>query len=148
MVLALFVSHQNQDWGHVHVYQANTFFFFQKIKTPWKTSVMHWGLWKPQRKQKSNSWRRKHITWKNSMNEEKCLQKSKMGALGWLSRWNVQIRLRSWSHGPWVQAPCRALCWQFRAWSLLWILYLPLALPNSHSVSIKKWINVKKILEK
>ena len=32
MVLALFVSHQNQDWGHVHVYQANTFFFFPENK--------------------------------------------------------------------------------------------------------------------
>ena len=26
MVLALFLSHQNQDSGHVHVYQENTFF--------------------------------------------------------------------------------------------------------------------------
>ena len=48
---------------------------------------------------------------------------------GWLSRLNVRLRLRSWSHGLWVRAPRRALCWQLGAWSLLQILCLPLALP-------------------
>ena len=51
-----------------------------------------------------------------------------LGAPGWLSGLNVSLRLRSWSHSSWVQAPHRALCWQRRAWSLLWILCLPLSL--------------------
>ena len=50
------------------------------------------------------------------------------GAPGWLSRLSVRLQLRSWSHGLWVQAPRRALCWQLRAWSPLWILCLPLSL--------------------
>ena len=50
------------------------------------------------------------------------------GAPGWPSRLSVPLRLRSWSHGSWVRAPHRALCWQLRAWSLLWILCLPLSL--------------------
>ena len=55
---------------------------------------------------------------------------------------------QSWSHGLWVRALCQALCWQLRAWSLLWILCFPLSLsfPCSHclSLSLKKWINGKK----
>ena len=60
------------------------------------------------------------------------------GARGWLSWLSVWLRLRSWSHGSWVKAPHRALCWQLRAWSLLQILYLPLSLslPCLCSVSL------------
>ena len=52
--------------------------------------------------------------------------------LSWLSDW---LQLRSWSHGLWVWAPRRTLCWQLRDWSLLRILCLPLSLslPGSHS---------------
>ena len=63
------------------------------------------------------------------------------GAPGWLSRLSVWLRLRSWSHGSWVQAPHRALCWQLRAGSLLRILCLPLSLPlPAHALflSLKK----------
>ena len=53
-----------------------------------------------------------------------------LGAPGWLSQLSIQLRFRSWSHGSWVRAPGRALHWQPRAWSLHWILCLPLsALP-------------------
>ena len=41
------------------------------------------------------------------------------GVPGWLSQLSIQLQLRSWSHGSWVQAPRQALCWQLRAWSLL-----------------------------
>ena len=60
------------------------------------------------------------------------------GAPGWLSRLGIWPRPRSWSHGSWVRDPHRALCWQLRAWSLLWILCFPLSLPlpYSHSVSL------------
>ena len=51
------------------------------------------------------------------------------GAPGWLSRLSVRLRLRSWSRGWWVWAPHRALCWQLRAWSLLWILPSSLSAP-------------------
>ena len=59
----------------------------------------------------------------------------RLGRLGgcWLS---VQLQLRSWSHGSGVRAPPRALCWQFGAGSLLWILCLPLSLPLPHSHSV------------
>ena len=56
---------------------------------------------------------------------------------------------QSWSHGLWVWAPCRALGWQLRAWSLLQILCLPLSLPLpcscSVSLSVKNKNNIKKI---
>ena len=55
---------------------------------------------------------------------------------GWLSQLNVRLRLRSWSHGSWVRAPHQALCWQLRAWSLLWILCPPLSLPLPYSRSL------------
>ena len=60
------------------------------------------------------------------------------GAPGWLSRLSGQLRLRSWSHGPWVQALCRALCWPLGAWSLLGRLCLTLSLPLScsHALSL------------
>ena len=56
-----------------------------------------------------------------------------MGHLGGLRRLSVRLRLRSWSHSLWVRAPHQALCWQFRAWSLLWILCLPVSLPLPRS---------------
>ena len=45
---------------------------------------------------------------------------------------------RSWSRGPWVRAPHRALGWWLRAWSLFPILRFPLSLPlpRSRSVSL------------
>ena len=46
------------------------------------------------------------------------LKKFFWGAPGWLSRLSVWLWLRSWSHGLWVWAPRRALCWQLRAWGL------------------------------
>ena len=48
-------------------------------------------------------------------------------APGWLSQLSGQLRLRSWSRGPWVRAPRQVLCWQLGAWSLLRILCLPLS---------------------
>ena len=50
------------------------------------------------------------------------------GTPGWLSRLSIWLWFRSWSCGSWVQAPRWVLCWQLRAWSLLWILYLPVSL--------------------
>ena len=47
----------------------------------------------------------------------------------WLSQLSVWLRLRSWSHGSWVQAPRQVLCWQLRAWSLLQVLCLLLSAP-------------------
>ena len=47
---------------------------------------------------------------------------SPLGVPGWLSRLSIWLQLRSWFHSLWVQAPHWALCWQFRAWSLFWIL--------------------------
>ena len=68
------------------------------------------------------------------------------GAPGWLSWLRIRLWLRSWSHGLWVWALHWALCWQFRAWSLLQILCLPLSLCPSPthvlSFSLSK-INVK-----
>ena len=60
------------------------------------------------------------------------------GAPGWLSQLSSRLQLRSWSHSLRVRAPRRALCWQLRAWSLLWILWLSLSLSltHSHSVSV------------
>ena len=56
------------------------------------------------------------------------------GAPRRLSRLSIWLQLRSWSHGSWLRAPHRALCWQPRAWSLFRILCL--ALPCSHCVSL------------
>ena len=58
------------------------------------------------------------------------------GAPGWLVRLSVRLRLRSWSHGPGVRAPCRALCWPLIVWSLFRILCLPLSLPLPCSCSV------------
>ena len=49
---------------------------------------------------------------------------------GWLRWLSVWLQLRSWSRSQWVRALHRALCWHLRAWSLLWILCLPLSLPS------------------
>ena len=51
------------------------------------------------------------------------------GAPGWLSCLGVRLQLRSWSRGLWVWTPHQALCWRFRAWSLLRVVCLPLSLP-------------------
>ena len=73
------------------------------------------------------------------------------GAPGWLSPLGIQLQLRSWSRGLWVQALHRALCWQLSAWSLLRILCLPLSLPLlTHAVCVcvslsLSEINIKKI---
>ena len=58
------------------------------------------------------------------------------GAPVWFSWLSLQLWLRSWSHSSWVRAPCRALCWQLRARSLLQILCLPLSLPLPRSCSV------------
>ena len=60
------------------------------------------------------------------------------GRRGGSVRLSVQLPLRSCSLGSWVWAPHRALCWQHRAWSLVWVLCLPLSLllPRSCSVSL------------
>ena len=72
-----------------------------------------------------------------SGNNNNCNQKNtSWGAPGWLSRLGNRLRLRSWSRGPWVQAPHRALYWQLRAWSLIHILCLPLSLTFPHSCSV------------
>ena len=49
------------------------------------------------------------------------------GVPEWLSQLSVRLRLRLWSHGSCVWALHRALCWQFGAWSLLWVLCLSLS---------------------
>ena len=67
----------------------------------------------------------------------KNIKKRERGAPGWLSQLSCQLRLRSWSCSPWVWAPHQALCWQLRAWSLLWILCLTLCLPYpAHALSL------------
>ena len=57
------------------------------------------------------------------------------GAPGGLSRWSVRFPLRSWSRSLWVRAPCRALCLQCRAWSLLEIVSLSLCPSPTHALS-------------
>ena len=59
-----------------------------------------------------------------------------LGAPGWLSRLSILLPLMSWSRSSWVLAPRQALSWQLEAWSLLWILCLPLSLPLPHSNSL------------
>ena len=68
--------------------------------------------------------------------KENCFKIFYFGAPGWLGRLSVRLRLRSWSRGPWVWAPRRALCWQLGAWSLFRILCLPLSLPLPCSCSV------------
>ena len=57
------------------------------------------------------------------------------GVPGWLSPFGIWLWLRSWSHGWWVGAPHRVLCWQLRAWSLFQILCLPFSLTLPRSCS-------------
>ena len=68
--------------------------------------------------------------WLGFLPEKRLLKYLILGAPGWLSRLSVRLRLRSWSHGSWVRAPRRALCWQLGAWSLLRILCPPLSPPH------------------
>ena len=78
------------------------------------------------------------------------IEKLNPRAPGWLSRLSVRLQLSSWSCGLWVRAPCRALRWQLRAWSLLGILCLPLSAPTllSLSLSLSKVINKQKLKNK
>ena len=78
------------------------------------------------------------------------LLKTDLGAPGWLSQLSIRLWLRSWSHSSWVWAPHRALCWQLRAWSPLWILCLPLSLllPCLCSLSPSKQNKKKKTFKK
>ena len=59
-----------------------------------------------------------------------------LGAPGGLSLLSTWLQLKSWSQGSWVRAPCWALCWQLRAWSLLQILCLPLSLSTPPSLTL------------
>ena len=68
-----------------------------------------------------------------------------LGAPGWLSWLSARLQLRSWSRCLWVWAPHRALCWQHRAWSLLWILCLPLSLLLPHPCSVSLSLSPLKI---
>ena len=70
------------------------------------------------------------------------LKKTKNLWLSWLSIW---LRLRSWSQGSWVQAPCRALCWQLTARSLLQILCLLLSLCPSPAHTLSLSLSLSKI---
>ena len=55
------------------------------------------------------------------------------GMPGWLSWLHVWLRLRSWSRSLWFQAPCRALCWQLRAWRLFRFCVFFLSPSPSHA---------------
>ena len=74
--------------------------------------------------------------WDTASHLSEWLKLKILGAPGWLSQLGVWLWLRSWSHGLWVRAPRRALCWRLRAWSLLPILCLPLSLPLPCSCSV------------
>ena len=54
---------------------------------------------------------------------------------GWFSQLSVRLPLRSPSHSSWVRDPPRALCWQLRAWILLWILSPFLSAPPPSALS-------------
>ena len=83
------------------------------------------------------------------------LEVSSPGAPGCLSQLSIWLRLRSWFRSSWVWAPHGTLCWQLRAWSLLWVLCFLLSLPLpsllvlslSRSLSQKE-INILKIFKK
>ena len=71
------------------------------------------------------------------------------GAPGWLSQLSARLRVRSWSHCSWVQAPCWALCWQLGAWRFRFCVSLflcPSPVCMCH-LSVSK-INIKKKLKK
>ena len=57
------------------------------------------------------------------------------GAPEWLSQLSIRLRLRSWSHGSWVQAPSGVLSWQCRA-CLGFSLSLPFPLMLALSLSL------------
>ena len=67
-----------------------------------------------------------------------------MGAPAWLSRWSVQLWLKSWSHSSWVWALRWALCWQLGVWSLLWFLCLPLSASPPLALCLSKANKLKK----
>ena len=106
-------------------------------ESEWKQGEYGPGLTGSCRQGKRTSWFPHHrcVIFNGATSRSKI---SLYGAPGWLSRLNVWLRLRSWSHSPWVRAPRRALCWQLRAWSPFQILCLPLSLtlPCSCSVSL------------
>ena len=64
------------------------------------------------------------------------LSKIKNRAPGWLSRLSVQLQLKSWSRGLWVQAQHGAHCWQLRPWRLLRTLCLPISLCPSPTCTL------------
>ena len=79
------------------------------------------------------------ITWHRLENKPSLLHITDgglWGAPGWLSWLTIQLGLRSWSHGLWVWAICQVLCWQPRAWNLLWSLLLSLPYPHLCCLSL------------
>ena len=79
------------------------------------------------------------ITWATYVVENVFMHTLKnRGVPRWLSWLSVQLWLRSWSHGSWVRAVRRALCWQLGAWSLLPILCFPLFLCPSPMHTLSK----------
>ena len=65
------------------------------------------------------------------------------GGGAWVTQLNVWLWFWAWSRGPWVWAPCWAVCWQLRAWSLLLILCFSLSLPLPHSSSVSLFLSQK-----
>ena len=53
-----------------------------------------------------------------------------------VKRLTLWFRLRSWTHDAWVQAPCRAPCWQGRA-CLGFCLSSSLCSSHTHTLSLK-----------
>ena len=73
-------------------------------------------------------------------------------APGWLSQLSIRLWLKSWSHSLWVPASHRALCWQLRALSLLWILSPSLSAPTPLTLCLclsvsQKEINIKHVFK-
>ena len=93
-------------------------------------------IWSKEGKQtKDNSsntlWLEENKRWDPSRQQDEVAK----GVPGRLGRLSVPLQLRQWSHGLWVRAPYRALCWPLRAWDLLRFLCLPLSLPIPRSRS-------------
>ena len=65
------------------------------------------------------------------------VRNAQLGTPEWLSWLNFQLWLRSWPHGPWVQAPHGVLCWQLRAWSSF-RFYVSLSLSLAVSFTLSK----------
>ena len=74
--------------------------------------------------------------WLCPLEDGDCTRIVHQRAPGWLSCWSIQLPLRSQSHSSWVWAPCRALYWQLRAWSLPLILSVCLSVCLSVSLSL------------